>query len=66
LTDVGMTGPHGGVIGMRGDRIVKKFLNGMPTPFVPSKDDPRFQAVIIDINAETGRATTMQRLSLKG
>src|SRR5437879_8569073 len=30
ITDVGMTGPHGGVIGMDRDGIIKKFLNGLP------------------------------------
>ena len=66
LTDAGMTGPHGGVIGMRGDRIVKKFLDGMPTPFVSSTEEPRFQGAIIDIDATSGRATAIRRLSLKG
>src|SRR5260370_12382829 len=37
ITDVGMTGPHGGVIGMDRNGIIGKFLNGLPARFdVPS------------------------------
>ena len=33
ITDVGMTGPHGGVIGMDRNGIISKFLNGLPARF---------------------------------
>jgi len=33
ITDVGMTGPHGGVIGMDKDGIIKKFLDALPARF---------------------------------
>src|SRR5260370_13224836 len=33
ITDVGMTGPHGGVIGMDRNGIIGKFLNRLPARF---------------------------------
>ena len=33
ITDVGMTGPHDGVIGMDRDGIIKRFLDGLPARF---------------------------------
>ncbi len=33
ITDVGMTGPHGGVIGMDRNGIIGKFLSGLPARF---------------------------------
>ena len=39
ITDVGMTGPHGGVIGMDRDGIIKKFLNGLPARFDVASGD---------------------------
>ena len=33
LTDVGMTGPHDGVIGMDKDAIIARFVSGLPGRF---------------------------------
>ena len=33
LTDVGMTGPHDGVIGMDKDAIIARFMSGLPGRF---------------------------------
>ncbi len=65
LTDVGMTGPYDSVIGVEKELIVARFLNGMPSRFEPAKNDVRLCAAIIDCDAETGRATSIERVMLK-
>jgi metallophosphoesterase (TIGR00282 family) len=64
LTDVGMTGPHDGVIGVEKAPVIAKFLSGMPSRFETASGDPRLHAVLIDADEATGRATAIRRLSL--
>jgi 2',3'-cyclic-nucleotide 2'-phosphodiesterase len=66
VTDVGMTGPYDGVIGVKKELVVGKFLNGMPVRFEPATGDVRLCAVIIDCDERTGKARTIQRLMLNG
>ena len=64
LTDVGMTGPHDGVIGMERAGAVARFVTGLPGRFDAASGDPRLNAVLITADAETGRATHIQRISV--
>ncbi len=64
ITDVGMTGPHDGVIGVERHAIVTRFLTGMPQRFETAKDNPRLNGVIVDADESTGRALAIRRLSL--
>lgn len=64
ITDVGMTGGHGGAIGMTLDSVLPKFLCGIPSKFEVCAEDVRFQAIVVDIDDETGRATDIKRIDL--
>ena len=55
ITDVGMTGPHDGVIGMERTGIVKKFLDGMPARFEVAQGDVQMNCVVIETNDEGPR-----------
>jgi 2',3'-cyclic-nucleotide 2'-phosphodiesterase len=63
LTDVGMTGPHDGIIGVEKAAVLQRFLTGLPVRFEPASGDLRLHAVVIAANDETGRATRIERLS---
>ncbi len=63
-TDVGMSGPYDGVIGVEKDQVIQRFLSGMPGKFEPARGDARLCALLIECDAQTGRATSVQRLSL--
>ena len=63
LTDVGMTGPHDSIIGMEVEPSLSRFLTGMPIRFEPATGNPRLNAVIIDADEKTGRATAITRIS---
>jgi metallophosphoesterase (TIGR00282 family) len=64
ITDVGMSGPYDGVIGVKKELVVGKFLNGMPVRFEPATGDVRLCAVVIDCDEDTGRAHKIERLML--
>jgi hypothetical protein len=64
ITDVGMTGPHDGVIGMDRAGIVKKFLDGLPARFEVATGDVQMNAVLIETD-NTGPRTEAGRLRAK-
>jgi metallophosphoesterase (TIGR00282 family) len=64
LTDVGMTGPHDGVIGMDKAAVLARFTTGLPSRFETASGDPRLNACVIAVDASTGRASAIDRLSL--
>ncbi len=72
ITDVGMTGPHGGVIGMERNGIIKKFLDGLPARFEVASGDVQMNCVLIETDDEGPRnaagrlrALSIERLRLK-
>lgn len=72
ITDVGMTGPHDGVIGMDRAGIVKKFLDGLPARFEVAHGDVQMNCVLIETDDaaprnQAGRlpAKSIERLRLR-
>ena len=65
MTDVGMTGPYDSVIGVEKELILQRFLTSLPVRFEPAKEDPRFSAALIECDANTGRASAIERIFLK-
>jgi metallophosphoesterase (TIGR00282 family) len=65
LTDVGMTGPYESVIGMRADKVLKRFLLQTRVSFEVAKRDVRLAAAVIDIDEDTGKARGIERLLIK-
>ena len=63
-TDVGMTGPYDSVIGVQKELILQRFLTGLPARFEAATNDVRFCAVLIDCDAQTGRARCAERIML--
>lgn len=55
ITDVGMTGPHGGVIGMDRGAIIKRFLDALPTRFEVAQGDVQMNCVLIDCDEDGDR-----------
>jgi len=63
-TDVGMSGPHDGVIGVEKEQVLARFLTNMPNRFDAARGDVRLNGVLIDCDAKTGRANSIERISL--
>jgi len=62
ITDLGMTGPMNSVIGVRRDLALEKFLTQMPVRFEVANGPYQFNAVVIEINEETGKAGSIERI----
>lgn len=61
MTDVGMTGPDEGIIGVDRQSVISKFLTGMPVPFEPATGRTAFHAVLIDLN-DSGKTISLTRI----
>lgn len=58
ISDVGMTGPYDGVIGVKKEIIVDRYLNNGKMRFEPDEDGPmQFSAIILEINEITHKVT---------
>jgi metallophosphoesterase (TIGR00282 family) len=64
ITDLGMVGPHDGVIGMQTEIVLERFLRGLSMKFEPCDGGIKLNGLIVDVDEETGRATRVERLSL--
>jgi metallophosphoesterase (TIGR00282 family) len=58
ITDVGMTGPHGGVIGMERNGIIKRFLDGLPVRFDVASGDVQMNCVLVETDDSGPRNAT--------
>ncbi len=59
ITDVGMTGPHDSVIGVKANLAIHRMRTGMPVRFEPAEGDVRIEGALIDCDA-SGRATAIE------
>jgi metallophosphoesterase (TIGR00282 family) len=61
VTDVGMTGPRGGVIGVKKELAIERFLTLTQVRFETSPDDPWLNGVLVEGDSD-GRARSIQQL----
>ncbi|HET7514673.1 MAG TPA: TIGR00282 family metallophosphoesterase [Gaiella sp.] len=60
LTDVGMTGPHDSVIGVRAELAIRRMRTGMPVRFETASDGVRLEGALVTCDPETGRASAIE------
>ncbi len=63
LSDAGFTGPHESVLGREIAPVVKRFLTGMPQRFEVAKERVLLHGAVIEIDAASGKAIKIQRVS---
>ena len=63
LCDAGFTGPHDGVLGRDWKPVVERFLTSQPQRFPVAKDRILLQGAVVDVDGETGRAVSIERIS---
>ena len=67
LTDVGMTGPSEGVIGMESAAVLERFTNAVSERFAVQKTGTRqFCAAVATVDVASGRALDIKRINLRG
>lgn len=65
ITDVGMTGPYESILGRRVDRVLKRFVTGMPARFSVARGDERIGAALFRVDATSGRCESARRIEVK-
>lgn len=62
ITDAGMTGGLGGVIGVRKELFVRRFITQMPVAFEPEESEPGLEGVIARLDENTGKCLEINSL----
>ena len=63
--DLGMTGPYESIIGMRVDKVLRRFKLHSPGAFEVAKRDVRLAGTIVDVDETNGKARSIERLLLR-
>lgn len=63
--DVGMTGPHDGIIGRRYDRVLETTYSMRPTTFLVASGDVRLCGTLIEIDPITRKASAIRRVMIR-
>jgi metallophosphoesterase (TIGR00282 family) len=62
ITDVGMTGPRGGVIGVKRELALEAMITKMPVKFETSDVDPWLNGVVIRTGSERMQAVSIEQV----
>ena len=62
ITDLGMTGSKDSVLGREVKPVLHRFTTGMPAKFDVATKDVALEGVLLDIDASTGKARSIQRV----
>lgn len=63
ITDVGMTGPYDGILGMDREAVLKRFQTSLPVRFEVTKEGrTQLNGIIAEVDDESGRAKKIQRI----
>ena len=62
VTDVGMTGPVNSVIGSEASAVLERFLTSMPQRLSVARGPTVLNSVLVEVDADTGKASAIQRL----
>ena len=65
ITDLGMTGPFESVIGIKKEIAIRKFISQLPERFEVAQGDVRLCGVLVQAEAGTGRAVSIERITRK-
>ncbi|MFC1981345.1 TIGR00282 family metallophosphoesterase [Chloroflexota bacterium] len=62
VTDIGMAGPIDSVIGDDSEAVLLRFLTAMPHRLSVGKGKPVFNAIMVEVDEESGRAMSIERI----
>jgi 2',3'-cyclic-nucleotide 2'-phosphodiesterase len=62
ITDLGLTGGYSGVIGMKHESILRKFLTGLKGRYEVAEEQVEFWALLVEVDETTGKATSVEQI----
>ena len=60
ITDLGMCGSQAGVLGVRSDEVIRKFLSVVPVTFVPAEGEMECQGAVFTIELPSGKCVSAE------
>lgn len=67
ISDLGMTGPTEGIIGMEAAAVLERFLTGLSERFIVQKGGTKqFCGAVVSIDPKSGKACEIKRIFLRG
>ncbi len=64
ITDLGMTGPHDSILGVKSECIIHKLTTKLPTRFEIAENDLRVNGALFELDPSTGRVSKVTRVTL--
>ncbi|PYZ98085.1 TIGR00282 family metallophosphoesterase [Alteribacter lacisalsi] len=64
ITDVGMTGPYDGILGVEKEAVLHRFLTNLPTRFEVTKGREQLNGVFVTLNKQSGQAESIRSLMI--
>ena len=65
LSDVGMTGPHEGIIGFKPQAVIERFLFATPRSLEPATRGGALCGALVEVDEATGHAVGIRRLRIE-
>ncbi len=65
ITDLGMCGSHDGILGVRTDCILHKFLVKTPNQFLPAQGNVQIHGAVFKLDPATGMCTGVEQVNMK-
>src|SRR3954471_5813466 len=62
ITDLGMTGPYGGVIGAKPEVIFQRAKFGLPAKMIPHEDNGQFSGIIFEFDDNSNKLLSIERI----
>ncbi len=62
ISDLGMTGPHHSVIGLRTDLAFARLMENRKDSFIVAKGDVRLCGAVVELDERTGKARSIRRI----
>ncbi|MDF0725109.1 TIGR00282 family metallophosphoesterase [Cytobacillus sp. S13-E01] len=62
ITDVGMTGPYDGILGVEREAVLKKFITTLPVRFEVTGGRSQLNGVLVEVDKNTGQAKKINRI----
>ncbi|MBE6940547.1 MAG: TIGR00282 family metallophosphoesterase [Ruminococcaceae bacterium] len=65
ITDLGMTGPVTGVLGIRHQQSIESFLGGQPGRYQVADGPCKMQGAVFSLDSDTGLCTAVERIDIR-
>ena len=63
ITDLGMSGPVNGILGVKSAPVIEKYLTNMPQHFSPASGEIKINGAVFELDADAGEVKKVSRIT---